>query len=100
LGDRVLVILSQVRQAGKEIGRDIQSVEKFGLYYIVLNSRLASARQLRELAVRAVERMPASEDRLRYDHLFGAGDPENKEFWVKALPAAKDLANRFVTLDD
>lgn len=100
LGDRVLVVLSQFRQAGREIGREIQSVEKFGLYYIILNSRLASARQLRELAVRAVERMPSSEDRLKYDHLFGAGDPENKEFWVKALPAAKDLANRFVTLED
>jgi hypothetical protein len=44
--------------------------------------------------------MPASEDRVKYDHLFGAGDPENKEFWLKTLPAAKDLANRFVTLED
>lgn len=100
LGDRVLIVLSQFRQAGREMGREIQSVEKIGLYYIILNSRLASARQLRELAVRAVERMPSSEDRLKYDHLFGAGDPENKEFWGRALPAAKDLTNRFVTLDD
>lgn len=100
LGDKTLVVLNQFRQAGKEIGRDIRSVEKLGLYYIVLNSRLASARQLREIAIRAVERVPASEDRVKYDHLFGAGDPENKEFWVKALPAAKDLANRFVMVED
>ncbi|HEY40577.1 MAG TPA: alpha/beta fold hydrolase [Dehalococcoidia bacterium] len=100
LGDRALVVLTQFRQAGKEIGREIQSVEKLGLYYIILNSRLNSARQLRELAVRAVERLPSSEDRVKYDHLFGAGDPENKEFWIKALPEAKDLANRFVTLED
>ncbi len=100
LGDRALVVLTQFRQVGREMGREIQSVEKLGLYYIILNSRLTSARQLRELAVRAVERMPASEDRVKYDHLFGAGDPENKEFWLKALPAAKDLANRFVTLED
>lgn len=100
VGDRALVVLSQFRQAGREMGREIQSVEKLGLYYIILNSRLTSARQLRELAVRAVERMPASEDRVKYDYLFGAGDPENKEFWMKALPAAKDLANRFVTLED
>jgi pimeloyl-ACP methyl ester carboxylesterase len=100
LGDRALVVLTQFRQAGREIGREIQSVEKLGLYYIILNSRLTSARQLRELAVRAVERMSSSEDRVKYDHLFGAGDPENKEFWLKALPAAKDLANRFVTLED
>ena len=100
LGDRALVVLTQFREAGREMGREIQSVEKLGLHYIVLNSRLASARQLRELAVRAVERMPASEDRVKYDHLFGAGDPENKEFWMKTLPEAKDLANRFVTLED
>ena len=31
LGDRILVVLSQLRQAGKEAGRDVQSVEKLGL---------------------------------------------------------------------
>jgi len=100
LGDRVIVVLSQFRQAGREVGREVQAVEKLGLYYIALNSRLANARQLRELAVRAIERLPASEDRIKYDHLFGAGDPENKAFWMQSLPAAADLANRFVTLED
>jgi pimeloyl-ACP methyl ester carboxylesterase len=100
LGDRVLIALSQFRQAGKETGREIQAVEKLGLYYIALNSRLSNARQLRELAVRAVERLSGSEDRVKYDHLFGAGDPENKAFWMQSLPAAADLANRFVALED
>jgi len=100
LGDRLLVVLSQFRQAGRETGREVQSVEKLGLYYIALNSRLSNARQLRELAVRAIERLPTSEDRVKYDHLFGAGDPENKAFWMQSLPAAADLANRFVTLAD
>ena len=100
LGDRVLVVLSQFRQAGGEIGREIKEVEKLGLYYVALNSRLANARQLRELAVRAIERLPTSEDRVKYDHLFGAGDPENKAFWMQSLPAAAELANRFVTLED
>jgi len=100
LGDRVLVALSQFRQAGRETGRQVQAVEKLGLYYVALNSRLANARQLRELAVRTVERLPTGEDRVKYDHLFGAGDPENKAFWMQSLPAAADLANRFVTLED
>jgi pimeloyl-ACP methyl ester carboxylesterase len=100
LGDRVLVVLSQFRQAGQEVGRQVQAVEKLGLYYVALNSRLANARQLRELAVRTIERLPTSEDRVKYDHLFGAGDPENKAFWMQSLPAAADLANRFVTLED
>jgi pimeloyl-ACP methyl ester carboxylesterase len=100
LGDRVLVVLSQFRQAGREVGREVKAVEKLGLYYIALNSRLSNARQLHELAVRTIERLPKSEDRVKYDHLFGAGDPENKAFWMQSLPAAADLANRFVTLED
>jgi hypothetical protein len=100
LGDRVLVVLSQFRQAGREVGREIKGVEKLSLYYVALNSRLANARQLRELAVRTIERLPTAEDRIKYDHLFGAGDPENKAFWMQSLPAAADLANRFVTLED
>jgi hypothetical protein len=100
LGDRVLVVLSQFRQAGQEVGRQVQAVEKLGLYYVALNSRLVNARQLRELAVRTIERLPTSEDRVKYDYLFGAGDPENKAFWMQSLPAAAELANRFVMLED
>jgi len=100
LGDRVLVVLSQFRQAGQEADREIKEVEKLSLYYVALNSRLANARQLRELAVRATERLPTGEDRIKYDHLFGAGDPENKAFWMQSLPATAELANRFVTLED
>jgi pimeloyl-ACP methyl ester carboxylesterase len=100
LADRVLVVLSQFRKAGQEAGREIKEVEKLSLYYVALNSRLANARQLRELAVRAVERLPTGEDRIKYDHLFGAGDPENKAFWMQSLPAAAELANKFVSLED
>ena len=100
LGDLVLVVLSQFRQAGREVGKEIREVEKLSLYYVALNSRLANARQLRELALRTVERLPTGEDRVKYDHLFGAGDPENKAFWMQSLPAAANLANRFVTLED
>ena len=100
LGDRVLIVLSQFRKIGQEVGREIKEVEKLGLYYVALNSRLANARQLRELAVRAVERLPVGEDRIKYDHLFGAGDPENKAFWMQSLPAAAELANKFVNMGE
>ena len=99
LGDRVLVVLSQFRKVGREAGREIKEVEKLSLYYVALNSRLTNARQLRELAVRAIERLPTGEDRIKYDHLFGAGDLENKAFWMQSLPATAELANRFVTLE-
>lgn len=99
VGDRIIIVLSQFRQVGREIGRDINGVEKIGLYYVALNPRLANARQLREFAVRAVERVPSSDDRLKYDHLFNAGDPENKKFWLDASSEAKDLVDKFVYLE-
>ncbi len=44
--------------------------------------------------------MPAGEDRIIYDHLFSAGDPENKAFWSAAVSIAGDLENRFVAVED
>jgi pimeloyl-ACP methyl ester carboxylesterase len=98
VGDRVLVALSQFLQAGKEAGKEVKSVEKLGLYFVATTPRLANARQLREFAVRAVERIPLGEDRIKYDHLFGAGDPDNKTFWAQSSPVAGDLANRYVAV--
>lgn len=100
LGDRLLVTLAQLRRSGGEAGRDVRAVEKLALYYIALTPHLTNARQLRELAVRAVERMPRGEDRVKYDHLFNPGDPENKAFWIQAQPAAGDLVNRFTSIED
>ena len=100
IGDRILVVLSQFREAGKEFTREIRSVEKLGLYYAALNPRLANARQLREFAFRAIERVPPNDDRVKYDHLFSAGDPENKAFWLQAQPTSVGLVNSFVTLKD
>lgn len=100
LGDRLLVATSHFRQAGQEVDRVIREVEKLALYYVALNPSLAIPRQVREFAVRAVERLPVGEDRIKYDHLFNPGDPENKGFWVQASPVAEELADRFVTLRD
>jgi hypothetical protein len=100
IGDRILVVLSQFRDVGKEFNREISSVEKLGLYYVALNPRLANARQLREFAVRAIDRVPPNDDRVKYDHLFSAGDPENKAFWLQAQSTAAGLANTFAMLRD
>jgi hypothetical protein len=99
-GDRILIVLSQFLSAGKEIGREIRAVEKLGLYYIAVNPKLMNARQLREFAVRAVERVPPGDDRVKYDNLFAPGDPENKRFWLEVASIAQDLANKFVTIEN
>ena len=100
LGDRLLVVSTQFLSAAREYGRHIDEVEKLVLYYVALNPRLKSARQIRQFAVRCIERMPQGEDRIRYDHLFDPGDPENKDFWIRASSLKNDLVNVFVSLDE
>ena len=98
-GDRILIALSQLVQAGEETGRTIRAVEKLGLYYIALSPALDNARQLHEFAVRAVERVPRGDDRVKYDHLFNPGDPENKRFWLEVSSVANSLSNSYVIVD-
>lgn len=100
LGDRLLVVSAQFLNAAKEYDRQINEVEKLVLYYVALNPKLKSARQIRQLAIRCIERMPSGEDRIRYDHLFDPGDPENKDFWNSASALRNELANSFVRLED
>jgi len=100
VGDRLLVVLSQFRQAGKQMGHDVREVEKLGLYYVALNPRLSNARQLREFAVRCAERLLPGDDRLKYDSLFRPGDRENKLFWTQALQSAGALVDSFLLVED
>jgi predicted ATPase len=95
-GDRILVALSQMLNAASELGRSLAEVEKLALHYLAAAPHLANARQLREFAVRAVERGSRSSDRIRYDDLFDSGDPENKSYWASVMPQAEALANSFV----
>ncbi len=99
-GDRVLVALMHLRAAAYDTGLDLTEVENMALYYVSVDARLGNARQLREFAVRAVERLRPGEDRLKYDHLFSPGNPENKAFWMQWQSHHRALVNRFVTVAD
>ena len=88
-GDRILVALSQMLNAASELDRSIAGVEKLALHYLAAAPHLANARQLREFAVRAVERGSARSDRIRYDDLFDSGDPDNKSYWASVMPAGR-----------
>ncbi|MGI0131950.1 MAG: AAA family ATPase [Thermoplasmata archaeon] len=98
--DRILVGLSNLRRAGEARGHAIVEVEKLALYYMAIKPELANARQLREFARRCVDRVPAAEERVKYDNLFMAGDPENKEFWSSVTSETHLLAGRFLRIDD
>jgi hypothetical protein len=98
-GDRILVVLSQFLDVAEQSGHDIQAVEKLGLYYIALHPSLNNARQLREFAIRAIERVPRGDDRIKYDHLFTPGDPENKRFWMEVSAVADALINHYIHVE-
>lgn len=100
LGDRLLVVSTQFLDAARDEGKEIHEVEKLVLYYVALNPRLKSARNIRQLAARCLERIPPGEDRIRYDHLFDPGDRENKEFWNRAGPQRNEFVDVFVSLSE
>lgn len=75
-------------------------MEELGLYYLILNLNLVNACQIHEFAVRAIQRVPPGEDRLKYDNLFVAGDPENMRFWLEDSNVANDLINKFAIIED
>ncbi len=96
VGDQISVAMSEFLRASTDRGSSIRLVEKAALYYLASTPYLSNARQLAEFAARAVRRVPDGEERLKYDHLFGAGDPENKAFWVGMHRDAADLVGRYV----
>ena len=97
-GDRLLVATNTFLRGGRDAGNAVRAVEKLALYYVALSPELGDARQVNEFALQALQRVSPGEDRLRYDHLFGPGDPENKTFWVQSLPVSETLADTFVAL--
>lgn len=98
-GDRVLVVIAQLIKAAEDSGHPIYSIEKLGLYYAAVNSRLTNARQLQEFGTRALSRVARGDDRVKYDDMFAAGDPENKRFWLNVSAIAGDLINSYVRIE-
>src|SRR4029077_12860722 len=99
-GDKVLLTLASLRQAGKDTGRIVIEVEKIAVYYMASRPELDSPRQLREYCVRCVERMPTGEDRVKYDNMFDAGDEISKDFWMSIKSSTPQLINSFVAIEE
>jgi hypothetical protein len=100
IGDRVLAAAGQLRDAAAEASHRISAVEKMALFYLTAGPRLENPQQLRELCVRAAGRLLPREERLRYDHLFSPGNPDNKAFWMQWQAHHHALVGRFVRIDD
>lgn len=99
VGDRMLIAATHLISGAQANDKALRGVEKMALIYVALSPQLQSARQLREFAVQTIHRLSDREDRVKYDHLFEPGDPENKRFWMRVMPEAEGLANSFVSLE-
>lgn len=95
-GDRILVAAVQFLEAARLAGHPLRDIEKFALFFAASNPAYSSARQLRALADQTAQRIPVGETRLRYDHLFRPGDPENKEFWSLTSRSSSGLIGAYV----
>ncbi|MCI4321446.1 MAG: G1 family endopeptidase [Thermoplasmata archaeon] len=98
--DKIAVVVSELGRAAEEHHRVVREIERLALFYVVSNPQIATPRQLRELAVRSVERLTAGVDRVRCDHLFDPGDAENKEFWLSTRSTHAEPVNSFVSIVD
>ncbi|MEM3857325.1 MAG: AAA family ATPase [Thermoprotei archaeon] len=95
-GDKIVVAVSQMMRACSERNKAVKEVEKAAIVYLAVNPNLSSARQLRSLAVSCANRMPAGEDRVKYDYLFAPGDVESKDFWMTLKQTAPQLVTGYV----
>jgi len=100
IGDNLVVASSQLVQTAEKFNLKIKEVEKLALFYIAVDPQFSNARQVSELVVKSIKRIPTGEDRIKYDHLFDAGDPINKEFWEKAKSLDANLSNSFILIED
>jgi class 3 adenylate cyclase/KaiC/GvpD/RAD55 family RecA-like ATPase len=94
--DNVLVFLAAFTKEAGRTGKHVDEVEKFGLYYVAESPHLANARRMREFSIRCADRVPRGESRLKYDNMFDAGDPANKEFWARESSEVSPLMNSYL----
>ncbi len=99
LEDKAVILFSQILGAAAARGQQIDEVEKLAVYYALTDESLQTPRQLRDLAVAAVQRLPHDERRLTYDDLFYRGDARNHNFWMGHADAARDLSGLFVRIE-
>lgn len=97
--DKVILVITHIIKAAKSRGSNINSVEKLALYYVISNDQLRSPRQLRDLALASVQRVPSGETRLRYSDLFDRNDKNVHRFWLEHEQIADSLSELFVIIE-
>lgn len=96
--DRILTTLYHIRRLSEYRGVPITHVEIFALFYLLASVEIVDTRQLEDFIHAGIKRVITSEDRLKFDDLFRAGDLRNKEFWKNHEVVATQLMNKYVSI--
>jgi hypothetical protein len=91
--DSIGIFASQIAAASQRLSLEVDEVEKLALYFAATAEGLTSARQLSELALAAVQRIPRGERAVRFLHTCN-GTRANAEFWVKHRIVAEKLGEQ------
>jgi hypothetical protein len=79
------------------LGERVRGVEKLALFYVITQMK-GVPRQVSELVRRAAERFEASDDVLRYYHLFDPADPAAFDFKAEYGELLTDIENVYVQI--
>ena len=74
IGDRLLVILSQIRRHTKGSSRRVERVEKLALAYALLSDKGSTPRGIDQMVMQAVGRLGDLDTDLQYSHFFDYHD--------------------------
>lgn len=80
LSDKLIVTLAQINRESREQKRNITSVQKKALFYILVNDNLDNMHKLQNFVKKAIKNLPENEETLAYDDLFARGDPKKYQF--------------------
>jgi len=98
--DKVALMSNHILEAAKSKNCNVDSIEKFALYYVVMNENLTNPRQIKNLAISTVQRLPANETKVRYIDLFERNDLNIHRFWIEHQKIAEKLSDVFIYIKE
>jgi hypothetical protein len=90
VGDRAVVMLTQIEIAARGRNPAVNEVDKLAAYY-VLSDEKRSPRQVTEFVKKAFRRIPARESSVAYDYFFRKDDAAQYQFWADHKRALEAL---------
>jgi SAM-dependent methyltransferase len=97
MGDKLVVVLSELRKKAIASNRTVSAVEKLALLYILIDLHKFNAGELADFIAPAIARMPIGDDHLKLRDLF---DRDNQEKQFKFWRKEEKTVNNFLYIRD